>query len=167
MEAFKNAAILQPAAGETVKVGYNGQIGWLQTNASVRLLKGAELASVQKDADCYALLHLKDRYPKLALAGKSKIGYREVYVIDLQPASGRGDRLFLDAQTYLPVRMNTSQVVQGVSLPVEIYYDDWQEADGIKVPHMITHSYPKRTLTMTVKEIKTNVPIDARIFEKP
>jgi len=54
-----------------------------------------------------------------------------------------------------------------MALPVEIYYDDWQDADGVKVPHFVTHSYPKRTITMTVKEIKTNVPVDAKIFEKP
>ena len=50
---------------------------------------------------------------------------------------------------------------------MEIYYDDWREADGIKVPYMMTHSFLKLTLTLTVKEIKTNVPIDAKIFEKP
>ena len=163
----KALTILQPASGETIKVGYNGQIGWMQTNGAVRLLKGAELELVQRDADFYALLHLKDRYAKLSLAGKSKIGYRDVYVIDMQAASGPAERLFLDAQTYLPVRMNTVRVVQGVSVPVEIYYDDWQEADGIKVPYVVTHSYPKRTITMTVKEIKSNVPVDAKMFDKP
>jgi tetratricopeptide (TPR) repeat protein len=163
----KALTILQPASGEVVKVGYNGQIGWMQTNAVVRLLKGAELASVQKDADFYALLHLKDRYPKLTLAGKSKIGYREVYVIDMQPASGAAERLFVDAQTYLPARLNTVQVVQGGAVPVEIYYDDWQEEGGVKVPHVVTQSYSKRTVTMTVKEVKTNLPVDAKIFDKP
>jgi outer membrane lipoprotein-sorting protein len=162
----KALTIMQPASGEIVKVGYNGQIAWLQTDGVVRQLKGAELASVQKDADFYSMLHLKDRNPKLTLAGKSKIGYREVYVIELQPGSGAA-RLFVDTQTYLPVRLNTVQVLQGGALPVEIYYDDWQEANGVKVPYVVTQSFPKRTVTMTVKEVKTNIPVDAKIFEKP
>jgi tetratricopeptide (TPR) repeat protein len=163
----KSLTILQPAPTETVKVGYNGSVGWMQTKTGVRLLKGAELVSVQNDSDFFALLHLKDRYAKLTLAGKSKIGYREVYVIDMQSASGATERLFLDAQTYLPVRMNTVRMLQGSSVPVEIYYDDWRDADGIKVPYVITYSYQKRTVMMTVNEIKNNVPVDAKLFEKP
>ena len=42
--------------------------------------------------------------------GKSKIGYRDVYVIDLQPESGAMERLFMDAETYLPVRLNSSRM---------------------------------------------------------
>ena len=163
----KSLSIMQPAQGETIKVGYNGSVAWMQTKTGVRLLKGAELISVQNDSDFNTLLHLKNKYAKLTLAGTSKIGYREVYVIDMQPVSGAAERLFLDAQTYLPVRINTVRVVQGVSVPVEIYYDDWRDADGLKVPYLITHSYQKRTVLMTVKEVKNNVPVDAKIFERP
>jgi len=77
------------------------------------------------------------------------------------------DRLFIDAESYLPVRMNTVRTHKGASVPVEIYYDDWREADGLKLPHVLTHSFQKQTMTLTVKEIKTNVPVDAKIFEKP
>jgi hypothetical protein len=101
------------------------------------------------------------------LVGKSKIGYREVYVIDMQPVSGATERLFLDAQTYLPVRVNTMAIVQGASVPLEIYYDDWRDAGGVRLPYVITHTYQKRTILMTVNEVKNNVPIDEKIFEKP
>ena len=86
----KSLSIIQPSPAETIKVGYNGRIGWIQTNTGVRLLKGADLDVVQRDSDFYAILNLKNSYAKLTLVGKSKIGYREVYVIDLQPASGAG-----------------------------------------------------------------------------
>ena len=163
----KSLSVIQPAQAETVRVGYDGSVGWIQTKTGVRVLKGAELVSAQNDSDFYTLLHLKDRYSKLTLAGKSKIGYREVYVIDMQPVSGAAERLFLDAQTYLPVRMNTMRLVQGVFVPVEVYYDDWRDAGGVKVPYVITHTYQKRTILMTVNEVKNNVPVDEKIFEKP
>jgi outer membrane lipoprotein-sorting protein len=139
----------------------------MQTPAGVRILKGAELESVQSEADFYAILDLKDSYEKMTLRGKSKIGYREVYVIDLQPASGAADRLFMDVETYLPVRLNTARMRGGVSVPVEIYFDDWREANGLKAPYAVTVSSGKRTMTLTVKEIQYNIPVDARIFEKP
>ena len=163
----KSLAIIQPAPTETVKTGYNGSIGWTQTSTGVRLLKGAELEATRNDADFYGIINAKNNYAKLTLVGKSKIGYREVYVIDMQPVSGAVDRLFIDAESFLPVRMNTVRTYKGASVPVEIYYDDWREADGLKLPHVLTHSFQKQTMTLTVKEIKTNVPVDAKIFEKP
>jgi tetratricopeptide (TPR) repeat protein len=163
----KALSILKPGPTDTIKVGYNGRVGWMQTPAGVRILKGAELESVQSEADFYAILDLKDSYAKMTLRGKSKIGYREVYVIDLQPASGAADRLFMDMETYLPVRLNTARMRGGVSVPVEIYFDDWREANGLKAPYTVTVSSGKRTMTLTVKEIQYNIPVDARIFERP
>ena len=138
--APKSLSILRPGPSETVRLGYN---------------------------DFYSLLKLKNSYAKMTLAGKSKIGYREVYVIDLQPARGTADRLFLDAESYLPVRMNTTRLHKGASMPVEIYYDDWREVEGIKFPHVITESSQKQSMTLTVKELRNNVPVDSKIFPKP
>jgi tetratricopeptide (TPR) repeat protein len=126
------------------------EIYTVRSNKSVRVTKraGAELDAIGSDADFYSITNLKNNYAKLTLVGKSKIGYREVYVIDMKPASGASDRLFVDAESYLPVRMNTARA--------EIYFDDWREAGGLKLPHVITYTVQKRTMTLTVKEIKTN-----------
>ncbi|HET6972411.1 MAG TPA: tetratricopeptide repeat protein [Pyrinomonadaceae bacterium] len=133
----------------------------VRPNKSVGIIKpaGAEPVVMSGDADFYSIINLKNKYAKFTLVGKSKIGYREVYVIDMKPVSGASDRLFIDAESYLPVRMNTPRA--------EIYFDDWREADGLKLPHVITFTVQKRTMTLTVNEIKTNVPIDAKIFGKP
>jgi tetratricopeptide (TPR) repeat protein len=163
----KSLIIIQADAATTIKVGYNGRIGWMQTPTGVRPLKGTDLEAAQNNSEFYAILNLKNVYPKMTLAGKSKIGYREVYVIDLQPAVGAAARLFLDAETYLPVRMNTTRMYKGAWLPAEMYYDDWREVEGIKVPHVITGSFQKQTMTMTVNEVRNNVPVDVKIFERP
>ena len=163
----KALSIMKPSPTETIKVGYNGRTGWVQTPVGVRTLQGAELASVQGEADFYSILNLKNSYAKITLRGKSKIGYREVYVIDLQPESGAAERLFMDAETYLPVRMNSSRMLGSVSVPFEVYYDDWREADGLKAPHTITISSGKRTTTLTVKEIRNNIAVDGKMFERP
>src|SRR5215212_163282 len=163
----KTLSIMKPSPTETIKVGYNGHTGWVQTPLGVRTLRGAELESVQGEADFYSILNLKNSYAKITLRGKSKIGYREVYVIDLQPESGAAERLFMDAETYLPVRMNSSRMQGNASVPLEVYYDDWREADGLKAPHTITISSGKRTVTLTVKEIWNNIPVDGKMFERP
>lgn len=161
----KSFTLIEAGQIGTVKVGYNGRSGWTRSATGVRMLKGPELAALQRDSDFYGDLTLKNNYPKITLAGMSKIGYREVYVLDLQPTAGALERLYLDSQTYLPVRVNRIETLGTISAPVEIYLDDWRAVDGIKYPFSRSQSYPKLTLTFTVQEIKHNVPLEASIFE--
>ncbi|HJU93411.1 MAG TPA: hypothetical protein VJ656_10790, partial [Pyrinomonadaceae bacterium] len=158
-------SVMQAHPVGTIKIGYDGRKGWALTSSGVRVLKNTELFAVLREADFYGPLNLKSTYKKVTLAGTSKIGYRDVYVLDLQPPTGTADRLYLDAKTYLPVRMNTLETVGSFSGAVETYLDDWREVDGIKFPFSISQSLPKMSFNFTVKEIKHNVPIDAKIFQ--
>ena len=163
----KALTVIQAHPLGTVKVGYNGRTGWTSNVKGVSALKGLELARLQRDADFYNQLRVKNNYAKVTLAGISKIGFRDVYVLELQPASGPLDRLYLDSQTYIPVRINTVRMSGAVAEPVEIYLDDWREVDGIKYPFSISQRMAKLTLSFSVTEIKHNVAIDASLFEPP
>lgn len=99
----------------TVKVGFNGRSAWEVAERGVRLIKGSELEALAREADFYDPLNLRQHFKKVTLLGKSRIGYREVYVLELQPRLGTPEKLFLNAETYLPVRMNT---VRMVAMPV-------------------------------------------------
>jgi tetratricopeptide (TPR) repeat protein len=151
----------------TIKIGYDGRNGWSQAAQGIRTLKGLELASLQRDADFYLPVTVKNTFTKVTLAGTSKIGFRDVYVLELQPATGAVERVYLDTQTYLPVRKNVVQVTGTVSENVEVYFDDWREVDGIKFPFHVSQSTSKLTLSFTVNEIRHNVVTDAKIFSAP
>ena len=166
-EAAPNQAVTTVDAHPLGKmqIGFNGRIGWERTPAGVKTIKNPDVtAAMKRSADFYAQITLKGVY-QITLAGMSKIGYREVFVLDLQPPKSEVERLYLDAQTYLPVRSNRMTMLGGVLAPVEIYFDDWREVDGIKYPFSITHSLAKLTLLLTIKEIKHNVRIDPKVFE--
>jgi hypothetical protein len=161
----KSFSIIQAHPLGTVKLGFNGRTGWTTSATGKRLMKGVELARLQRDSDFYAWLNMKTVYAKVTLPGMSKIGYRDVYVLELQPATGAVEKLYIDAKTFLPVRINSVSMVGAVSEQVETYLDDWKEVDGIKYPFTISERFSKLTLMFTVKEIKHNVQIDARMFE--
>lgn len=163
----KTLSVLSAHSMGTVKLGFNGKLGWTHNGTGLRVLKGVELSALQRDADFYGTVRLKNVFVKVSLLGKSKIGFREVYVLDLQPASGPSEQLFLDVETNLPVRWNAVRTNGGQSTPVEIYYDDWREVDGVKLPFRISHSFSGRALSFTVKEIRHNVALDAKLFEAP
>ncbi len=161
----KMLTVIQAHPISTIKMGFNGKSGWYLSEGTMRVLKGAELAVLQREADFFAPLRIKQNFARVTLQGMSKIGYRDVYVLDMQPLSGPLERVYLDAQTYLPVRLNTVRSVGRVSEPVEIYLDDWRTVDGIKYPFSTSQNSPSVKLGFTVKEIMHNVTVDAKIFE--
>lgn len=164
----KSMAVMEAYPVGRLKVGYNGRSGWVQTQETVVLLKRAEdLAALHRESDIYATVRLKSNFAKVTLAGKSHIGYREVYVLDLQPAVGPVERLYLDAKTYLPARVNRMRRLTTVTAAVEVYYDDWRAVDGIQYPFSISQRSDKVTFSITIKEIRHNVPLDAKLFEPP
>ena len=133
-------------------------------NKSATMVQAYPLGNVKGGFSFFNPLKLKNNYAKVSLAGMSKIGYREVYVLDLQPATGGVERLYLDAETYLPVRSNAVMKIGTMSDAVEMYFDDWKEVDGVKYPFFVSQKFPRLTLSYTVKEIHHNIPIDARVF---
>lgn len=151
----------------TVKLGFNGKSGWVQTTTGLTPLKGADLAALGRDSEFYGTIRLRNIYAKVSLLGKSKIGYRDVYVIELQPTSGLLERMFLDVETHLPVRLNTHRSVGAQLAAVEVYYDDWREVDGIKLPFRISQSAGGRTLAFNITEIKHNVELNGTLFDQP
>lgn len=161
----KIASLFEPSPAQAIRQGFNGRTGWERTAAGLRILKKNEVAAMQRTGDFYGQLNLKSLYPKITVAGTSKIGYREVYVLELQPATGPAERLYLDSQTFLPVRSNILFRLGDVSGMIEIYYDDWQEVDGIKYPFSVSANHSKTTMVFTVKEVKHNVQIDPKVFE--
>ena len=163
----KLLTVIQPNPSSTIKIGFNGKTGWYMAGGALNAVKGGDLASLQREADFYAPLRTKINFAKVTMPGMSKIGYRDVYVLDLQPTVGAAERLYIDAQTYLPVRINTTRTVGRVKEPVEIYLDDWRTVDGIKYPFSTSQSSPSVKLGFTVKEIRHNVAVDAKMFEPP
>jgi hypothetical protein len=163
----KTLNVIQANTVGTVKLGFNGKTGWAQNMNGLRALKGLELGAVQRDSDFYGTVRLKSVFAKVSLLGKSKIGYREVYVLELQPLAGPSERLLLDLETYLPVRLNASRINGAQLTAVEIYFDDWRDVDGIKLPFRIIQNFGGRALSFNFKEIRHNIPIDARLFDLP
>lgn len=134
-------------------------------NKVLTIMQAHPMGTVKVKAELYGPLKLKNHCKKLTLAGTSKIGYREVYVLECQLTVGTVDRVYIDVKTFLPARINSVQTLGTISGPVEIYLDEWREVDGIKMPFSITQRFPKLTLSFTVKDVKHNVPIDPKIFE--
>jgi tetratricopeptide (TPR) repeat protein len=150
------------------KTGYNGRVAWSWGKEGTKIVNTpVEVAQYDREGDLYLPVGMKKKYAKITLAGTSQIGYRDVYVLELQPAVGPGERLYLDVKTYLPVRMNKVQKFGNLVTPVEIYLDDWRTIDGVKLPFSISETAGKLSMSFTITEVRHNTPIDPSLFEPP
>jgi outer membrane lipoprotein-sorting protein len=114
------------------------------------------------------LLNYKERGTKLEVTGKEKVADRDAYVLTVTPASGPVSRVYIDAQSYLPVKSITTVEIPEVG-PVEqtTELSDHRAVDGVQVPFTVKGSSSVQTFTITVTKVEHNVKIDDALFAKP
>ena len=49
----------------------------------------------------------------------------------------------------------------------EVYFSDWRDVDGVKVPFKITQALQNTKFVITLEDVKQNVPVDDAIFVRP
>ena len=147
--------------------GYDGSTGWAKDPfTGLRELKGGELAAVQRAAHLNPSGWRKE-YKTLKVTGRSKVGEREVYVVEGAHAGDTPDKLYFDTQTGLLLR--TDAVVDSPQGRVmsESTLDDYRVVDGVKVAHSISTSLGAATVVMKVEEVKHDVALEDKLFAKP
>ena len=173
MESFMKApnrslTVLEMGPLGIIKEGFDGRTGWYFSKAGgLRNLKGPELAAVTADADFYRDLRIKELYATTKLVGKTKSGFRELYVVQAVPRGGSAEYFYFDVESGLLFRRDTTRQTSAGMVRAEIYYGDWREVDGIRLPFNITQSMPKMNLEFTVEEVKHNVPLEEAVFRRP
>jgi len=142
-------------------------IDTLQGNREIT--SGDQFESMKNGSFPNPLLTYKEAGMTVELAGKEKVGEREAYVLVVKPKSGPASRQYIDAESYLPIKVvtkvNAPQAGGEIEQTQEMF--DFKEVDGIKIPFRIKTSNPLQTLTVTISQVEHNTPIDQSLFSKP
>lgn len=151
----------------TIQQGYDGAAGWAKDPfTGLRDLKGGELANVQRGA----LLNpggWRKSYSSMKTTGRSKVGTREVYVVEGAQATDTPDKLYFDAQTGLLLRMDAVVNSPQGQVVSETTFDDYREVDGVKVPYSVSAVLGAATVVTRVEEVKHDVALEDKLFAKP
>jgi len=148
---------------------FDGTTGYvLDSMQGNRDITGGQLEAMKNNEFPNAFLSYKERGVTVELAGKEKLGERDAYVLLFKPKSGALSRHFIDAQTYLPIKL-----VQKLDLPdlgeVEqtTEFADFRDVDGVKLPFKIKGTSAVQTFTITVTKVEHNKKLDESLFSKP
>ena len=164
----KSVLIMAIPGIAVVQEGFNGTIAWEiePGNNSPRDKMGNELAEARHEADFYKSLKLKQQYPRMILKGREKIADRQVYVVEA-PRNGNAKRWYFDAQSWLLVRVDSDAVSSTGKSTTRVYYDDYTEVDGVKIPFTLRKEDEEESVAVKLTEVKHNIPIEDAKFDKP
>jgi outer membrane lipoprotein-sorting protein len=165
----KYLAIVELGEAGQMQECFNGDVGWgKDPDSGLHDMSKADAASARRDYDFYRETRLKDLFPKMAYAGKSKVDDRDAYIVEASTADGATEKLYFDVESGLLVRRDFERVTidDGIVL-FEMDYDDYKDVDGLKLPSTIRRKTPDYALTYRFSEIQLNVPIDDAKFNKP
>jgi hypothetical protein len=105
----------------------------------------------------------------VALFGKQSLDGRDVYKLEVTLRSGRVLHQYLDAESFLPVRTESTRLVRGHSVVIATTFDDFRDVEGVLFPHAIETGAvgrPQR-LKVVVEEIEVNPTLDDSRFQIP
>lgn len=163
----KSLTVMNVDAIGIVKQGFDGVANWTSSENASR--SGASLPEnvVLAVGDFYRNAKLSELFPRTKLLGKVKEGGRDLYLIEAAPAKGAPEQLFFDTQTGLLVHRDFTRTSSRGPIQAEIYFSDWRNVDGFRLPCSMTQLIGNLTLVITIDEIKHNVTIDDSLFQRP
>jgi hypothetical protein len=151
-----------------VQQGYDGKVGWEKNPMTgLRELQGAELAQMRQSAQMGASNDLRKTLRSPKLAGQEKVGNRNTFVITAQTTAGVPIKVYIDAQRYLPLRMDMEAATPQGKLNIATFLEDYRRVDGIMYPFTTRQSTAGIEAVVKTERIRHNVPIDDAIFRKP
>lgn len=165
----KYLAVINTPQG-VVYQGFNGTIGWTKTASGQREMSSVEVGRIKRQADLYKDLKLRERYSKMAVLGKEKIGDREAYVVEALSLDNKTEKLFFDQESGLLLRRTVFTEIKLGLDPELTDYEGYREVGGVWLPFIVRVSYLDDNhygTTRKLTDVKQNVPIDDARFDMP
>ena len=115
------------------------------------------------------LVDWKAKGHQVELVGREVVSGRETHKLKLTLKSGAVRYEYIDVETMLRVRTDSTRQVRGHPVQIQTTYDDYKKTGGVQFPHRIEVAAVGRpqTLLVVVEKIEVNPPLSDSRFEMP
>jgi hypothetical protein len=105
----------------------------------------------------------------VTVASLDEIAGRKAYHLKVQPAAGAAEELWIDAETFLEVRLDRmTEGPAGAPRRVSVTYGDYRTVEGLRLPFLIETGNGGPTADkMRIDRVTLNAPLDDSNFESP
>ncbi len=101
------------------------------------------------------------------LAGQLELDGQQVYDVKVMLADSTVEHWYIDTESFLFVRMRGATYDFGRRGDLEMFFDDYRDVEGIKMPFLIEQEFMDRHRLFEVEDIAINVEIANDIFAMP
>lgn len=163
--------IVNTLSGNSVNT-FDGTNAWAavpDTEGPVPLLSlsGGDLDGARVEAQLMFPARLKQTLTDWRVGFPFTIGDKDVNVVQGMSPAKSPVKLYFDVETGLLLRIvRYSESPVGLN-PTQVDYEDYRDVNGIKIPYKITNTWTDGRSVTLLKDVKTNVPVDASKFAKP
>lgn len=160
--------------GMTLSQAYDGKSGWQlnpfggSKNAEPMSPEDLKQADDSSDIDG-SLVDWKTKGHKVELVGKEKVEGTDTYKLKVTLKTGTIQYLYLDADSYLDIKVEAKRTIRGTEMETEQTIGDYKEVGGLLIPHALesgAKGRPERQ-KITIEKIELDVPIDDGRFAMP
>jgi outer membrane lipoprotein-sorting protein len=161
--------------GTTITQAYDGKTGWqinpMQGRKTPEPLPEEALRQMdlQADVDRSPLVDYKAKGSTAELLGKDKVEGADAYKIKLTLKTGDTLVIYIDAEQFLEVKIDSRMKTRGTEVESESTVGDYKDVGGLMIAHAMEggqKGVPQRQ-KMTIQKVELNVPIEDARFKMP
>jgi hypothetical protein len=153
---------------------YDGKTGWQISPFGGRkdpeLMSQDDLKSLAVDADIDGpLVEYKEKGHKAELVGHDSMEGTDCFKIKLSMKNGDVRYYYLDADSYLELKVEIQTMIRGALQESELYYGDYEQVNGIYYPFTVEQAQKgssSRT-QISVEKVEQNVALEDAVFTMP
>jgi hypothetical protein len=153
---------------------YDGRTGWQISPFGGRkdpeLLSQDDLKSLVVDADIDGpLVDYKEKGHKAELVGHDSMEGTDCFKIKLSMKNGDVRYYYLDADSYLELKLEIQTTIRGALQESETYYGDYEQVNGIYYPFALEQAQKGSAsrAQISVVKIEQNIPLEDTHFMMP
>lgn len=153
---------------------YDGATAWMsmpfmgKKEPEVMPAEDAKEFAEQADFDG-PLFDYKAKGHTVELLGKEQVEGADAYKLKLTLKGGSVRNIYLDAETFLEIKMESKRTIRGTEIEGESYLSDYKEVDGMMMAHVIENGVkgsPQRQKIM-IEKFEVNPAIADSLFAMP
>lgn len=153
---------------------YDGKTGWQISPFGGRkdpeLLSQDDMKSLVVDADMDGpLVNYKEKGHEATLVGHDSVEGTDCYKIKLSMKNGDVRYYYLDADSFLELKLEIQTTIRGALQETEQYFGDYEKVGGLYYPFAVEQAQKGSAsrAQITVSKIEQNVPLGDSDFSMP
>lgn len=162
--------------GETAIQVYDGVKGWKvrpflgRREVEAYTEEELKLAGMQSELDGFLIDHAAKGY-KVAVLGMEPVNGKEAYKLKVTLKGGQVRHLWIDAASFLDVKIDETRRLGGKDRAVETLLRDYKTVNGLKLPHLmetrVVGAKTAKSEKIYVEKIVVNPKLVDNRFAKP